>query len=164
MDLNLFTQYLTDEHCLFPASFNSPTKILKHLKVWSILFFFLLFGHATWHGRSLFTKQGWSPCCLHWKHGVLTTGPPGKSLRVWSILKLLFPVGLHFLGHDPLSSTYIRCSSISEPLFKLPCSLFILIHFLVQEPVQQWRWTRRALRPHASVCHTNPTALLFPYQ
>ena len=27
----------------------------------------------------IFPDQGSNPCPLHWKHGVLTTGPPGKS-------------------------------------------------------------------------------------
>ena len=30
--------------------------------------------------RSEFPDQGPNPCLLHWKHGVLTAGPPGKSL------------------------------------------------------------------------------------
>ena len=27
----------------------------------------------------LVPDKGWNPCHLHWEHGVLTTGPPGKS-------------------------------------------------------------------------------------
>ena len=40
------------------------------------LFFFL----AAWHVGSYFPNQGSNPCPLQWKYGVLTTGPPGKSL------------------------------------------------------------------------------------
>ena len=32
-----------------------------------------------WHAGSYFPNQGWNPCFLQWKHGVLTTGLPGKS-------------------------------------------------------------------------------------
>ena len=31
--------------------------------------------------ESYFPSQGWNPCPLQLKHGVLTTGPPGKSLE-----------------------------------------------------------------------------------
>ena len=59
---------------------------------WSIIITFVniyLFGCAgSWlqHVGSLFTAcaiyfpdQGESPGSLHWEHGVLATGPPGKS-------------------------------------------------------------------------------------
>ena len=29
-----------------------------------------------------FPDQGWDPGPLHWKHGVLATGPPGESLNL----------------------------------------------------------------------------------
>ena len=34
----------------------------------------LFFGHPVQHGSN--------PCPLHWEHRVLTTGPPGKSLKI----------------------------------------------------------------------------------
>ena len=37
------------------------------------------FGYAARHVGSQFPDQGLNPCPLHWKCGVLTTGPPGKS-------------------------------------------------------------------------------------
>ena len=43
-------------------------------------FFFFLFGHAVWHVGSEFPDQGSNPCPLQWKHGVPTTGLPGKSV------------------------------------------------------------------------------------
>ena len=44
--------------------------------------FFFGGGHAMWHARSSFPNQGSNPnpCPLQWKHRVLTTGSPGKSL------------------------------------------------------------------------------------
>ena len=40
----------------------------------------LLFGHATPCGILVPHNQGSNLCPLHWKHGILTTGPPGKPL------------------------------------------------------------------------------------
>ena len=42
------------------------------------LIYYYYFGHTTWHVGSQFLDQGLKPCPLHWGHGVLTTGPPGK--------------------------------------------------------------------------------------
>ena len=42
-------------------------------------FIFLFFGHTTWRVGILVSHQGSSQHALHWKHAVLTTGPPGKS-------------------------------------------------------------------------------------
>ena len=36
--------------------------------------------HACWNQ---FSDQGSNPCPLRWEHGVLTTVPPGKSLRYY---------------------------------------------------------------------------------
>ena len=41
--------------------------------------FLFFFGCTVWHVGSYFPDQGLNPRPLHWKHGVLTTGPPGKS-------------------------------------------------------------------------------------
>ena len=41
--------------------------------------YFILFCHAMQHLGSFFPDQGLNPCPLHWKHRVITTGPPGKS-------------------------------------------------------------------------------------
>ena len=40
--------------------------------------FFFFFGHSMRHGGN-FPNQRSNACPLQWKHGVLTTGPPGKS-------------------------------------------------------------------------------------
>ena len=42
------------------------------------LFFKIFWLHHS-HAGSYFPDQGWNPCPLQWKHGFLTTGPPGKS-------------------------------------------------------------------------------------
>jgi len=43
-------------------------------------FLFLIFLAAMWHLEWLFPAQGSNLCPLQWKHGVLTTGLPGKFL------------------------------------------------------------------------------------
>ena len=35
-----------------------------------------------WPVRSEFPSQRLNPCLLQWKHGVLTPGPPGKSINM----------------------------------------------------------------------------------
>ena len=39
------------------------------------------FGCAAQHVGAQFPEQGWNPCPLKWKRGVLTTGPPGRSME-----------------------------------------------------------------------------------
>ena len=56
------------------VTLSKSLNLLKHL----LLYF--LFGHAMWHARSYFLDKGSNPCPLQWKHGVLTTKPPGNSL------------------------------------------------------------------------------------
>ena len=38
-----------------------------------------------WHSGSYFLNQGSNLCPLHWEHGVLTTGLPGKPLLLASL-------------------------------------------------------------------------------
>ena len=45
--------------------------------VYFAIFFF--FGHATWHVGSSFPDQGLNLHPLHWKLGILTAGPLGRS-------------------------------------------------------------------------------------
>ena len=48
----------------------------------------------------LFSDQGWNPGPLDWEHGVLATGPPGKSssyrVYLWFSTYFLFPMALRF--------------------------------------------------------------------
>ena len=54
---------------------------LSHILFLSFLLFFF-FGCAAWHAGSWFPDQGLNPSPLHWKWGVLITGPPEKSLKI----------------------------------------------------------------------------------
>ena len=63
---------------------------VSHIKVNHISFYEKkwlknFFGHTTGPVRSFFTDQGSKLCPLYWKHGVLTTGPPGKFLIIFTI-------------------------------------------------------------------------------
>ena len=62
--------------------------------VLTTILFLLFFGYATQHVGYYFLDQGLNPCFLHWKHRVLTSGPPGKSLKYLSTptAKVLFEV------------------------------------------------------------------------
>ena len=48
---------------------------------------YLFFGLTTRHAGSLFPDQGWNLCPIKWKHGVLTTVPPGKSRTEFFLFK-----------------------------------------------------------------------------
>ena len=54
-----------------------------------ICFLFLkkMFGCAAQHVGSYLPDQESNPCLLHWKHGILTTGPAGKSPRISFLFK-----------------------------------------------------------------------------
>ena len=75
-----------DSHCFLPTS-SCPHKtcglhfltplLLSPICFYLRCFFFLVAPHSMWDLRSL---QGLNPSPLQWKRGVLTTGPPGKSL------------------------------------------------------------------------------------
>ena len=41
---------------------------------------YIYFFHVLAEPHGMCPDQGWNPCLLHWKCGVLATGPPGKSL------------------------------------------------------------------------------------
>ena len=52
--------------------------ILRTVSVCKRIF---VFGHAGWHVTSKFPDQGLNLQPLHWKHRVLTTGPPERSFK-----------------------------------------------------------------------------------
>ena len=54
----------------------SKMKSLQH----RVFYFFFYSLHHVLAG-SYFPDQGSNPCSLQWTHGILTTGPPGKSLQ-----------------------------------------------------------------------------------
>ena len=52
-----------------------PSLLQRNFKIFSFLTFWLCYEAC----GILVPDQGWNLHPLHWKHGVLTTGPPGKS-------------------------------------------------------------------------------------
>ena len=59
----------------------SVNRVQLHINLYFIHYFSFIFGHRVHriHVGSYLPDQGLNPCPLHWKYGVLTTGPPGKS-------------------------------------------------------------------------------------
>lgn len=55
-----------------------------------LFYFLILFGHTAC--RSYFLNQTLNPRPLHWKSGVLTTDPPGKSPALSNFDSVLVPV------------------------------------------------------------------------
>ena len=51
------------------------------------------FDFATWHVGSYFPAQESNLHPLHWKRGVLTTEPPGKSLLTLALTQFHPPLG-----------------------------------------------------------------------
>ena len=50
------------------------------------------FSHSSKNVTFKFPNQGSNLCPLHWRHGVLTTGPPGKSPK-----DVIFELSSHVL-------------------------------------------------------------------
>ena len=61
----------------FPELLHLPQKPTRHYISRPINSF--SFGHTVELVGSSFPDQGLNPCALHWKHGVLTSGMPGRS-------------------------------------------------------------------------------------
>ena len=76
---------------------------------------FFLFGHTVQHAVLQFPHQGWNPCPLQWKHGVLTPGLPGKSLQYKILKEQAFIEDLR-TKHCSLYSVYV----LSYINFKTP--------------------------------------------
>ena len=74
---------------------------------WVSFFFFFLscgFGTLSCGIWDLFSDQGSNPSSLHWEHGVLAPGPPGKSPEpIWGF-------NLHIKEKDSQSSLHILTS------------------------------------------------------
>ena len=56
------------------------TKVVNLFSTFFFSFFKKTFGCTTQHAGSQFPDQGSNPHPLQWNRGLLTTGPPGKSL------------------------------------------------------------------------------------
>ena len=80
----------------FPLGLTEPVRVT--IKFSPILF---CFSHIVRHVGSCFPDQRSNPHLLHWKHGVLTTGPPGNS-SINLILRELWSLPSCQLGEDAL--------------------------------------------------------------
>ena len=70
-----------------------------------------------WHvGSSSLTRdQTWAP--LHWKHGVLATGLPGKSVVLLGLTNFTQGVNCLPMGcRWPLASTNLPLSGLAAPV------------------------------------------------
>ena len=64
----------------------------------------------------LFPDQGSYLGPLHWEHGVLATGPPGKSLCIYDSVSINFPDNpVRFDYYPNFMQERILCSSTSHP-------------------------------------------------
>ena len=62
----------------------------------TFIFFFFSFGHMTGSTGFWFLDQVLNLCPLQWKHGNLTTEPPGKSL-IFIFVNLFLPLKVQHL-------------------------------------------------------------------
>ena len=67
-----------------------------------------LFCSTTQHVNSYFLNQAWSPHLLHWKHGVLTSGPPKKSQRCGSFSDVWKKFKKIILGNLQEKTSYVQ--------------------------------------------------------
>ena len=112
-------------------------KLKKKFLVFSFFFLssFLALSCSMWNLSSL--TRDWTHVCCLWKHGVLTTGPPGNSHNHLTILKLLFSFYLYtwfifkylwnFLIETGESSLLWTCFLSNRPLH-IQTDLFSLGH------------------------------------
>ena len=79
----------------------------------SILFF--KFGCAMWHTALQFPDEGLNLRPLHWKHKVLTTEPPGKSLFLHSLFQQIRAQNLVLLSvHTGYTLVSKRSASFTQ--------------------------------------------------
>ena len=79
----LFYKIVVQTYTLLSNVLNSNSS--KFLHEHFLFFQFYFFNHTVWHVGSQFPDQGQNLYPLHWKHGVLTSGPPGKSPTLSSL-------------------------------------------------------------------------------
>ena len=88
------------------------------------VFIFFLFRQCRMACGILVPDQGWNPCPLQWKCGVLTTGLPGNSPPIFFNLSMLLFLSHHFilfLNSHYLSSQFLQPKNVlSNPKEKLP--------------------------------------------
>ena len=72
------------------ASRSQPISIINNFIFMLSVSFFFLGGAGIHHAVcGIFSDQGLNLCPLHWKLGVLTTGPPGKFLFFFYALYII---------------------------------------------------------------------------
>ena len=91
----------------------------------SLVQFCFCFGCTAWHAGPQFPDQGSNPGHLQWKHGALTTGPPGKkSLWTSFCVDVSFPFSwVYTQAWSYGSLTFLELSKLSN------CFLKWLFHF-----------------------------------
>ena len=69
-------------------------------------------------GSSFLTRIEAGPISLHWEHGVLATGPPGKSQRssVFSVTDLLACLSICVVTGASHLSAYLSAAPFAYPL------------------------------------------------
>ena len=91
--------------------------------------------------RIQFPDQGSNPGPLHWEHGVLPTGPPGKSLfksfahfLVGLFVSLLLSCKsyLYILILDPYQICDLQIFSPISPILHFSCYLFTILFEFIQ--------------------------------
>ena len=100
-----------------------------HIHIYAYIFlrfFFFFFGYKMQHVKSQFPYQGPNLCPLHWEHGVLITGPAGKSLK-----DFLWKSVLIFLLPNPLIVKFCLICSIAQSIHKYIVIIFhLFLNFL----------------------------------
>ena len=96
-------------YILFPCTNRS----ILHSGRWTLIFFF---GHGSQHVGCYFPDLGRNHHTLHLKCGVLTTGPPGKSL------------GLDF-SHNYFFQDFFKCEPFLKSLLNVLQHCFCFMSF-----------------------------------
>ena len=86
--------------------------------------------HAERHIESQFPGQGSNTQPLYWKHGILMTGPPGKSMN------LLLRRSFGCFSHTASRSHWCRCASSWAAYHTNPSSVLLRFHY----SHSTWRW------------------------
>ena len=109
--------------CWARLIFSTPPLLFFYLLIKKILFLFiwLLWAFVAAYGIQ-FPNQGSNPGSLHWEHGVLATGPPGKSLL---FLFVCLSIEIQLTYNVVLISAVQQCDSI------IPIYFFIFFYLMV---------------------------------
>ena len=93
---------------IYPKPRKTLWFFLFYFAPFAFTFFFFFWLHSVACGI-LVPDQGWNPCPLHWKWGVLTTEQPGKPIFTSLSKPLISPFG-------SISKIYPLCLTLSPPL------------------------------------------------